>query len=340
MSTISVIIPVYNVKDYLCECVESVISQTYSDLEIILIDDGSTDGSREICDSLAKRDKRIVVFHQTNAGLSMARNKGIELSHGEYICFIDSDDVVANNFCEVLYGLLDNTDYDFSLCSVLRFIDGEEITVDKKEEIISVKSNRDFFKMQLNRESEFGVWNKLFRSSLFDTIKFEKNRIHEDVIFSIDLFSKCHDNVIMTNQQLHYYRQRNNGIVSGINKKCSPDFIYACEKMMNEVISKDSSLLSDAIYYCVDFPWLFIDRIYVNLNFKNNKQFLSDFQNFLKKYSSYVMKQDRISIIVRKRMVLFSKSRFLYGFNVLGRYIRLLFFKIFHKDPYASGHGI
>lgn len=113
---ISVIIPIYNVEEYLEKCVNSVLNQTYSDLEIILVDDGSTDNSGKICDELKNKDNRIIVIHQENQGLSAARNAGIAKALGEYIAFVDSDDYIMEDMYETLYKNLEKTDADISIC--------------------------------------------------------------------------------------------------------------------------------------------------------------------------------------------------------------------------------
>ncbi|EPX11381.1 glycosyltransferase family 2 protein [Streptococcus agalactiae] len=119
MEKISIIIPVYNVKKYLNDCIQSVINQTYNNLEIILIDDGSTDGSGDYCDEIAKKDSRIFVYHKTNGGLSEARNVGIKISTGKYITFIDSDDYIENLYIETLYNSLIEYKADMSLSIIL-----------------------------------------------------------------------------------------------------------------------------------------------------------------------------------------------------------------------------
>ena len=119
---ISVIVPVYNVKDYLERCVKSIINQTEKDIEIILVDDGSTDGSSLICDELAKSDNRITVFHKANGGLSSARNCGIERAKGKYLCFIDSDDIISPYFVEHLLTLIQKYNCDIRLGSFVMFI--------------------------------------------------------------------------------------------------------------------------------------------------------------------------------------------------------------------------
>ena len=117
MKLLSVIIPVYNVKPYLEKCVESIVDQTYHNLQIILVDDGSTDGSQTICDELAQKDSRIVVIHKENGGLSTARNVGMDRAKGDYIAFVDSDDWLERNMYEVLINQLEAHDADLVACS-------------------------------------------------------------------------------------------------------------------------------------------------------------------------------------------------------------------------------
>lgn len=114
---ISIIIPVYNVEQYLDKCLQSVINQTYQDIEIILVDDGSSDSSGILCDKWKEKDSRIKVIHKSNGGLSNARNVGIEQANGEYLMFIDSDDIVANDLCKVLFEMLKNNHADISICN-------------------------------------------------------------------------------------------------------------------------------------------------------------------------------------------------------------------------------
>ena len=129
---ISVIVPVYNVEKYLRQCLDSVLAQTYRELEIILVDDGSTDGSGAICDEYATRDSRIKVVHQQNGGLSSARNAGLDLATGEYVAFVDSDDYIHETMLELLYQALVENNADTVICNFER--------VDEKGDVISVRS--------------------------------------------------------------------------------------------------------------------------------------------------------------------------------------------------------
>lgn len=214
---ISVIIPVYNVEKYLRECVDSVLSQTYSNLEILLIDDGSTDSSGEICDEYATRDGQIRVIHQKNGGLSAARNAGLDAASGQYICFIDSDDFVAPHFLEVLYRALQEEKAQVSACVYRRFQDGqitaEEILMQQRIAWTRHEAILELTKTADHRRGEFVAisCNKLYIRSLFENLRFPVGKLHEDefmilpLLLQIERMVKCED-------VLYFYRQRTDSI--------------------------------------------------------------------------------------------------------------------------------
>lgn len=220
MSLISVIIPVYNVEKYLSKCVDSIINQTYTELEIILIDDGSTDSSGKICDSYCNLDKRIKVVHQNNRGLSYARNIGIELATGKYISFIDSDDWIENNMFEKLYNLADLYDADIVQGDYIRVfneLDNKKIHI--KEEF-NILNSEEMLLNLYNKEvmiKNIVVWNKLYKAKLFETLRFPVGKIHEDEAIIYKLYNSSNI-IIDSNMVIYYYRQRQNSI---IHKKIS-----------------------------------------------------------------------------------------------------------------------
>lgn len=338
MPNISVIVPVYKVEHYLRECVDSLLTQTFSDIEIILVDDGSPDGCGAICDEYAQKDARIRVIHQENGGLSRARNAGVALARGDYLCFVDSDDYVDSAYCETLYDLINNSDCDFSVCGVCRFEDG------KKPETALVKgknntiANVDFLRMQLEKKSEFGVWNKLYRRAIFDRIRFTEGKIHEDVIWSGDLARNLVNGVVITERQLYFYRQREGSIVHA--DKCSADRVYAGEYLIDTAKQICPEIFEKCLRYAAEYPFMFVDGIYVRRAFKPNKVFLDALQALLRRYQKEYHALAAFSSIQRKRMQLFAKSRFLYGFNAYARLLRVYLYRILGKDAYADGHGI
>ena len=237
MDKISVIIPVYNVEKYLDRCIESVVNQTYKNLEIILVDDGSPENCPQICDEWTKKDDRIIVVHKKNGGLSDARNKGIDIASGTYICFVDSDDYISENMIEKLYNVLTEANAEISICN-FRYVDesGNDCT-DKK-----LFSN-DNLPITDNVLSSFDIladkmfepknwywvvaWNKLYKKELFDDIRYPVGKIHEDEYVIHKILIKCH-NVACVSDMLYYYVQRNDSIMK--STKTNPrriDYIEA-----------------------------------------------------------------------------------------------------------------
>jgi glycosyltransferase involved in cell wall biosynthesis len=177
---ISVIIPIYNVGDYLKKCVNSIINQTYKNLEIILVDDGSTDKSGILCDEFAKKDSRIKVIHKQNGGLSDARNCGIEASSGKFIAFIDSDDFIAPDFYEYLLSLQKENNADIAECNFIRVYEEKQDEFEfpiKKENIILKTDGVGALFLFMSDDDEIStnsvvVWNKLYNKKLFEDIRF------------------------------------------------------------------------------------------------------------------------------------------------------------------------
>ena len=207
---ISVIIPVYNVEKYLDRCLTSVINQTYTKLEIILIDDGSTDNCPQICDEWAKNEQRIKVIHKKNEGVSSARNLGINMSSGEYISFIDSDDILHPKYFEIMHKSIDNA--DLSYCEYMRFNDEcsfEEMNDYDKE---TYTGNHVFDNSMLSIDI---VWNKLIRKKSLNGLKFDTElKNGEDTLFSYNLLCKCNSVVYVKNEMYGYFIRKSGASIS------------------------------------------------------------------------------------------------------------------------------
>ncbi len=188
---ITIIIPVYMVELYLDRCLNSIVSQTYKNLEIILVDDGSKDNCPTICDCWAEKDKRIRVIHRENGGLSAARNSGIDAAKGEYLAFVDSDDFVSTEFIEVLYQACKQTGSQIAQCRY-EYVDGDVMTKDKEEvtEPTEVFSGKEMIKGMSWRDGAYNVvaWNKLYHKSVFEGVRYPEGRIHEDEATTHRLF--------------------------------------------------------------------------------------------------------------------------------------------------------
>lgn len=213
---ISVIIPVYNVESFLRQCVDSVLRQTYSNLEIILVDDGSLDNSGAICDSYATIDSRIKVIHKINGGLSAARNAGLDVFQAEYVMFVDSDDIVHPRFVELLFNQIHNVDLVFCRYSTFQetevpvFSEIESHPGLKMEGVKLLKNLRSF-----EYPASVISWNKLYRAFLWNELRFPIGKIHEDEFVVHHLLDKVHE-LIFVSTPLYYYRQRNSSLMSTV----------------------------------------------------------------------------------------------------------------------------
>lgn len=210
---ISVIVPVYNVKDYLQECIESIKKQTYNNLEIIVVDDGSTDGSGELCDKLSLTDSRISVYHKKNGGLSDARNFGIKMAKGTYVGFVDSDDYISRDMYMTLWMMCKKYNTEIACArfktvgDVLSKMVPDETLI---EEVLpwdvalnSILSGNSSTKRYIT----ISVWDRLYKKKLIDGIEFPAGRCYEDIMFTTKVFERA-QTVAYVNRSLYYYRIR------------------------------------------------------------------------------------------------------------------------------------
>lgn len=222
---ISVIVPVYNAEKYLRECVDSILNQTYKNFEVILVDDGSTDGSPAICDEYAKTDERVKVIRKENGGVSSARNLGLEVANGEYICFIDSDDFVSEDYLKNLYNSITENNSDMAFCKYVNYANGKadvsrEIFPDAPITFDSEKKRVDFTSrfLCLNNNLTVSSWRILFAKSLLFKCKFD-NRINvgEDLLFLIDVIKRV-QKVSFVNSIMYFYRVNENSVMHTYRK--------------------------------------------------------------------------------------------------------------------------
>lgn len=228
---ITIIVPVYKVEEYLVRCVDSILAQTYANLEIILVDDGSPDNSGKICDAYAEKDDRIKVIHKENGGLSDARNAGIAQASGSYLTFLDSDDWIHESYIAYLYGLLRDNAAEISLCKFLKVIN-EEVPIEPSEGKVDVLSNDAVLERYIDLGDVFHpqlvmACGKLFKAELFDTIRFPVGRLHEDEFTTYKLFHYAKKTVLST-KPLYYYWQREDSIMGlGFKTKNKLDYLDA-----------------------------------------------------------------------------------------------------------------
>ncbi len=234
---ISVILPIYNVSQYLKRCVDSVMTQTYKNIEIILVDDGSTDDSGIICDEYAKVDSRIKVIHKQNGGLSSARNAGIDEAKGEYLTFIDSDDYVDEDYVEFLYTLV--CEYNVKMSIASHTVVYENGTVLKKEtgERQCLDAHKVLERILYDEDIDLSAWAKMYHKSLFENIRFPVGRLFEDAATTYQ-FVYASEKVAIGSESKLYYMIRNNSISNiGFSRK-KIDLITSTKEMSDFCIEK------------------------------------------------------------------------------------------------------
>lgn len=244
---ISVIVPVYNVEKYIKNCIDSIINQTYKNLEIILIDDGSKDNSGKICDEYTKLDNRIKAIHKKNGGLSDARNVGIDNATGKYITFIDSDDYVENDYVEYLYKLIKKYNVKMSISSYKVICKNETKIIDmaKNNKDEKLKTQECLRKMLCEKGFTVSACTKMYEKSLFSDIRFPLGKLCEDNGTTYKLILKC-ENIIYGNKSNYHYYKRNNSIMTSKFTKHRLDIIDLTDEMV-DVVEKEYPELIDTL---------------------------------------------------------------------------------------------
>ena len=286
---ISVIIPVYNVEEYLRECVDSVLNQTYKDSEIILVDDGSTDSSGEICDEYVEKDERISVIHQKNGGLSDARNTGLANANGKYIYFLDSDDYIAPNALETLYRVAEKESSEIVFFDAVSFADTPDFTVRQnyvRKNAYKTDSGYNIFKaLTLNNDFHSAV-PLLFidRAFLLDSdISFIPRILHEDTVFTYQLLCKA-SRVAQCREALYYRRYRKDSIMT--SKKTKKHFLSCITVCRLNADFTEKNLQGDtrAAYEYVARCAFNVFNVYEKLSSSEKKECkkeLADFKKFI-----------------------------------------------------------
>jgi glycosyltransferase involved in cell wall biosynthesis len=244
---ISIIVPIYNAEKYLKECIDSIINQTYKNIEIILVDDGSTDNSGKICDDYAKNDNRIIVIHKQNGGVSSARNNGLDQATGKWIAFVDADDWIDKDYCNILLDEA-NDDTNIVCCGYKRTSGSQVEEVNSDNQIIKY-SGMGFIEKLLNVQNGYGfVHTKLFENNIINNIRFDETlKVAEDALFNMQV-SKNANTVKVINKSIYNYRVTSNSAVrkydeNYINKYI--DGMNACSKFVNDNFSDNAKIMQN-----------------------------------------------------------------------------------------------
>lgn len=311
---ISIIVPVYNVEEYLQRCIDSILNQRFKDFELILINDGSTDNSLKICKEYSLSDSRVKVINKENGGLSSARNAGINIAKGKYIGFVDSDDWINEEMYQTLYNLLQEYDCDIAECCYKKVYDEKIIEKQKKRYEISILSNIKILEsMYVNNfaGSTISV-NKLYKSSLFKNIRFPEGKLNEDQFTTYKIYFNSRK-VVSINREMYYYYQSGNSITRSefsIKKLDAIEAIESSKRFFEKNNLYDLVLWNDTLYSFVLIKYYII--LLENAEF-DNKYRNSILEKFRGRFWLFI-KNEHISIREKFLLVLFYVSPKLYIF--------------------------
>jgi glycosyltransferase involved in cell wall biosynthesis len=301
MDKISVIIPVFNVDTFLSRCINSVLSQTHDNIEVILVNDGSTDTSQNICEYYSARNPNIVkILRQENKGPSAARNSGLELATGDYIAFVDGDDFINQDYLFLLHNSIIKSESDISICGYLNYNGHFENGYNFCNAINC--SPEDFFKCILNHQTLTSVWGKLYRKSLLDGYSFIEDRIMEDMFFWPYILKKT-KNISLVDKPLYYYNRLGTSITrSSFNLK-KLDMVDALVEWNQLCIREYPDLLDEsiALYYRTIFS--FCEELYFDKSNISRSHYLN-YRNILFNNAFMIYKNKYIANSIRIKLIL------------------------------------
>ena len=272
-SLVSVIIPFYNSENYLYDCLQSVRKQTYRNIEIILVDDGSRDGSYEICEKELKKDQRIKLFSQENGGVSKARNLGIDNAKGKYICFVDSDDLVMEDFIEKMINFIDKA--DIVICGFIKLKEDEKKYILEDRGLLS--EDKVYYNTMCNNMIGLYSVNKMYKTSIINkyNIRFKENiAVGEDMVFLTTYYHYC-KSFFYINEPLYTYKINQTSVMQGMYtlRKFNYKSLTVLEAIDNilDITKEESKTIRNYVSYRVvrSSMWLFIQMIFGNQYDKN-----------------------------------------------------------------------
>ena len=294
---ISIIVPVYKVEKYLHKCIDSILSQTFKDFELILVDDGSPDNCGKICDEYAKRDNRIVVVHKENGGLGSARNRGIDIARGDYIGFVDSDDWIEIDMYEVLYNICDTYDCDIANCSsIIHFKDrtqingGHKLTIHTREEAMKTMLEGKLY--------DEVVWTKLIKRELLDELRFNENIIYEDTDFTYKVIDKA-DSIGCIGEAKYNYIKREGSTMDKAIKNISIDAAIIYNEMYEFFSMRYPDLKEVVLLKLANSCMSILNIISKDHNFIENKDKFYKVSNILNSHFKSVFKINEFPITVK-----------------------------------------
>ncbi len=301
MPAISVIVPVYKVEPYIHKCVDSILGQTFSDIQVILVDDGSPDTCGDICEEYAKKDERVQVVHKENGGLSDARNAGIPYAKGEYVIFLDSDDYVEKDMLEYLYTNIKKAGADMATCGIYE-VYKDRIEAQEEEEDF-VCSGEEAFRCILRGHTIRGeIWNKLILKSCMEDLRFPKGRLYEDIYYTVDLMQRVKTVAVGTKPK-YYYLHREDSITGRAYRPQLFDIIDGYTKNYRVVKKAFPALEKEAQCLWIWSRFIVLDKMLLEDDFRTLEGY-KELKRFIRRHlfviwsNPYFQKKRKISAFV------------------------------------------
>lgn len=297
---VSIIVPVYNTAQHINKCVQSILEQTYQNIEIILVDDGSTDGSAQRCNNLAQENKKIKVYHLKNGGSSHARNYGIEKSHGSYISFIDSDDYISKNMIEILVSGCIKHNAEIGYGNIVREnISGHKKTQKSHMVPQQIISTQDALLLLLS--SGTSACDKIYQKKLFKNLRFPEDKLYEDIYVTPKLISMSR-RIYVNQEAKYYYVQRETSKVHSTFKPQRMDYIYASKWLYSFVVKKYPELTEAAeCFHILSVTTLLSDIYPMRKKFpREYKATIRELRNYSESYmgNRYISRAKKIMIFL------------------------------------------
>lgn len=293
---ISIIIPVYNVKDYLSDCLHSVLGQSFKDIEVVLVNDGSTDGSGDICDRFAAEDERIRVIHKQNGGQAQARNMGLDVATGEVITFIDSDDLIEPDSLEALYKCMCDEGADIVMGSMLRFApDGTTRPYTRMDRRMDADGKGMLCRVLAGKELNISPCAGLYRRHIFDSLRFPEGMVCEDWYVTPAIYMAAKKAVFLP---VPWYRYRVNdaSTMGALQTKGSMDVLAVAQHVLDEIKAADPRLYEQTRWFNLKRVWKWVGIFYTNGTKGQNVEFMAATRALLRRYWPEVKKDKRVNL--------------------------------------------
>lgn len=282
---ITIIVPVYKVEKYIDKCIDSLINQTYTNVEIILVNDGSPDNCPSICEKWEKKDSRIVLLNKENGGLSDARNAGLKIAKGDYFIFVDSDDYVSKDYVAYLFDILESTQADIAVGKMEKFMEGSSPKAEHidREYVLTFNATEAIQEFLYEKHFSTNASCKIYKKELFDGVEFPVGKKYEDLYTLYRVVSKC-DVVAYGNRPIYYYLVRSDSIIGTLNPLKNKDFLLAAKEVHLYVLNHylpirkaaDFKLFQASIEMFVKFP--------ENTDNDEKKSYKEELWGYIKKY--------------------------------------------------------